>query len=221
MATATFQRGCRKLTGLDRGLSVPTRAQPVSVRARSPGFFLDPSRTVDLPPRSANVLNHKHISLGFKLLEPFTWQASQVRTLCRPPHTPATSSALDRAPVVRACDRTDAPRAPARSVSALVETRRKDYPLAAGGPGESPGGSPTRDRSENPTHRCDTGVDGTHARPGFRGDRRRGRLQGPAVVRATPGPCAARPQPRMLRRLALIATLPATLQSLPSIERTL
>ena len=58
---------------------------PMSVRAGSLRFVRNRSRPVDLPLRSANVLNHKHISLGFQLLEPFTRQGSQVRTLCRPP----------------------------------------------------------------------------------------------------------------------------------------
>jgi hypothetical protein len=48
----------------------------VGVRAGSLRFVLDLSRPVDLPLRSANVLNHKHISLGFQLLEPFTRAAA-------------------------------------------------------------------------------------------------------------------------------------------------
>ena len=81
----------------------------MSVCARSPRFVADPSRPVDLPPRSANVLNHKHLSLGFRLLEPFTRQGSQVRTLCRPPILSIFDCALSRMAGRFAAGRIDMP----------------------------------------------------------------------------------------------------------------
>lgn len=88
----------------------------VGARAGSLRFVIAPSRPVDLQPRSANVLNHKHFSLGFQWLERFTRQASQVRTQCRPPASSDIVSA-DPRPRSIACERSGIPMPPRRDSS--------------------------------------------------------------------------------------------------------